>query len=239
MNHMTRSFSYSGKEELENARYLPNYNRYIASLFSRYITADDHVIDFGAGIGTISTLVNHYKKFDLTCVEIDADQINILESKGFKTISSILNYKGQADVVYSSNVLEHIKDDLTVLTEIREKLKIGGHVVFWVPAFEILWTPMDDRVEHYRRYTKKTISLVFTEAGFDVEDVYYQDSIGFFLSLIFKWIGNKDGRVNPIILKFFDTILFPISRFFDIFFKSFFGKNVVIVATNPSVTKEK
>jgi len=227
------NFSYSGKEELENTQYIPYYNQHIAHLFCKYMTPQAKVIDFGAGIGTIAELIKKNMDTNLTCLEVDKDQIKVLETKGFKTISSIQNYKDQADIVYSSNVLEHIEDDLGALKEIYEKVRSGGQVIFWVPAFQCIWTAMDERVGHYRRYTKKTISQAFQKAGFTLQDVYYQDSVGFFLAFLFKYVGRKDGRVNPTFLKLFDKVVFPISRFFDRFLKSFFGKNVVVIATKP------
>ena len=52
-------------------------------------------------------------------------------------------------------------------------LKPGGRAVFWVPAFECLWTAMDDRVAHCRRYTRATLEAAFRNAGFHIERSFY------------------------------------------------------------------
>ena len=61
------------------------------------------------------------------------------------------------DFVFSSNVMEHLEDDVEVLRQLHDKLRSGGHLALSVPAFPALWTSLDDRVGHFRRYTVTSI----------------------------------------------------------------------------------
>jgi hypothetical protein len=108
------------------------------------------------------------------------------------------------------------------------KLKTGGKILIYVPAFNVLYSSMDKYVGHYRRYRKRTLVNCFVNAGLQIEKVKYVDSIGFFAALLYKWI-NSDGKLNNRSVVFFDRFLFPLSRLCDFFCSCFFGKNVYVV----------
>ncbi|HEY7663285.1 MAG TPA: class I SAM-dependent methyltransferase [Xanthobacteraceae bacterium] len=229
---MTEAFHYSGHEELEQLLLMPGYNRHIADLCLAAISPGQTLVDFGAGTGTISALVRERAKAaKIWCAEIDAANIAALEKQGFDVITDIAKLQPDTvDVIYSSNVLEHIEDDVAKLKQLRACLKPGGRAVFWVPAFQCLWTAMDDRVEHRRRYTRATLEDAFRRAGFDVERCFYQDSLGFFVALLFKTIGRRDGRLSNTPLRIYDRLVFPLSRLCDRVCSQIFGKNAVIYA---------
>jgi hypothetical protein len=90
-------------------------------------------------------------------------------------------------------------------------------------------------VEHRRRYTRRSLSEAFSRANFQVEQCFYQDSLGFFVTLGFKFIGNREGRLNGPLLLIYDRFVFPVSRLCDAICSRFFGKNVVIYARKPGL----
>jgi len=229
---MSEEFVYTGKEELDQQQCLPRYNRHIAGQFAQAMQPGQTLLDFGAGIGTISALVRDIAQpAKIICVEIDGDNIAVLKQKNFEVLNDAAKCAPQSiDVIYSSNVLEHIEDDVAALKTLYACLKPNSRAVFWVPAFNCLWTAMDDRVHHHRRYTRKMLGDAFREAGFTVEKSIYQDSLGFFVTLLFKLIGSKDGTVNSSALKIYDTIIFPVSKLCDLACSRLFGKNAVIYA---------
>jgi len=69
------------------------------------------------------------------------------------------------------DVLEHVEDDRAFIRAIRNYLRPGGTVYITVPAFEWLWSHEDVSAGHYRRYTRRSLSRVLTEAGLQVEFV--------------------------------------------------------------------
>ena len=56
------------------------------------------------------------------------------------------------DVVCAFEVLEHIPDDETVLSELARVIRPGGALFFSVPVNPALWTGFDDACGHVRRY---------------------------------------------------------------------------------------
>jgi SAM-dependent methyltransferase len=226
----TEAFVYTGKDELEQQKNLRHYNRYIARMFSRVMAPGQTLLDFGAGIGTIATLVEEQvKPAKIVCVELDAENAAFLRSKGFGVCAEAKDCPpGTIDAIYSSNVLEHVEDEVATLRDLRACLKEGGRGAFWVPAFQCLWTPFDERVGHFRRYRRPALERVFKEAGFQVEKCLYQDSVGFFVALLFRMIASPDGSVNPRSFWIYDRFVFPLSRICDSFCSPFFGKNLLI-----------
>ena len=221
-------FIYTGKEELDHMGLMVRYNQSIVDLIKENMEDPDHILDFGAGIGT---LAEFFDKEKITCLEIDKDQQKILKEKGFLVALSLDDIaENSLSFVYSSNVLEHIKDDYKTVQNIYGKMAVNGRVLFYVPAFPVLYSAMDKRVGHFRRYTHKRLKDIFEKAGFKVESVFYKDCLGFFVTLLYKMIGSRDGKTSKKSLIFYDRVLFPISHFLDKIFWRFLGKNIVIVA---------
>jgi SAM-dependent methyltransferase len=229
---------YVGHDELVVLDSAVNYNRHIADRFAAALPDRGDalsvpvVVDFGAGIGTISRAFRARTGIAPLGVELDARQRTILESRGFQASESLDHLPDESvDLVFSSNVIEHIEDDVTVLRHLRRKLRPGGRLALWIPAFPVLWSPFDDRVEHYRRYTMASAKRALSGAGFTTyPESRYQDSLGFFATLAFKWLGNKDGVLKPGPVQLFDRIVFPVSKILDIVCHRWLGKNIYIVA---------
>ncbi|XUT43740.1 class I SAM-dependent methyltransferase [Burkholderia sp. F1] len=189
------------------------------------------VIDFGAGVGTLAAIFAQRTGVRPLAVEADVNHQSALNARGIVTYAAISDVPGQVDFVYSSNVLEHIEDDVAVLRELHGKLAPGGGIAIFVPAFEVIWSKFDDKVGHHRRYTIKSLRENLTLAGFTVEEIRYCDVVGFFLALLFKLVGSKSGEPSVRSLRFFDRVLFPISKALDLFAHRWLGKNVLAYAT--------
>eukprot|EP00439_Symbiodinium_sp_Y106_P089111 s1_g1647.t1 len=226
--------AYNGLLELQIAeKHLENYNQGIVGECLRSVGSVTSCVDFGAGIGTLSLIFRD--KFGVTpvCVEIDEENKRHLAERGFEYVDDINAIGKRVDLVFSSNVLEHIEDDLAALRAIREKLDQNGYVFLYLPAFMVLWTNMDETVGHFRRYTRAELKQKLQSVGFDVEAIYFADSVGFFASLAMKLFGHnsESGIGSPSSLAFYDRYILPISRFLDAAgLKFFFGKNVIAVA---------
>jgi len=64
------------------------------------------------------------------------------------------------------DVIEHVEDDLALLSATRRVLVADGLVCVTVPAFEWLWSAEDELAGHYRRYTREGLDAVLRRAGF-------------------------------------------------------------------------
>ena len=225
---------YSGLEELLNTEVMANYNLFIVNLAMKNADQAKQIVDFGAGIGTLSLIFREYFSIEPLCVESDKKNKDYLLQREFKYFDSLQTISGSVDLIFSSNVLEHIEDDISVLKEMSNKLSINGKIYLYLPAKMILWTSLDHEVGHYRRYEINELKIKCQKVGLKIEKLHYADSLGFFASLAMKIFGyNKDGGIGSVSsLKFYDKWLFPISKFLDtIGLKYLFGKNVILIAT--------
>jgi SAM-dependent methyltransferase len=227
--------SYSGTELLAaNEHALANYNAWIVKQFVRYFrkstSTGNAVLDFGAGIGTLSVIFERDSGVRPLAVELDANQRITLCHRSIETYASLADLPRSMDFIYSSNVLEHIPDDVTALAALRDTLVAGGKIAIFVPAFESIWSPLDDRVGHHRRYTIASLKEKLAATGFEVESIRYCDSIGFLLAFLYKFIGDGSGEPSDTSLKIFDRAVFPVSLLVDKMTSRLFGKNVLALA---------
>ncbi len=210
---------------------LRNYNNHIVDLILSFHNNESQLLDFGAGCGTLAKIIRKKTKSSPICIEIDEYLKSILIKIGFKVFDDIDKTKDQYDFIYSSNVLEHIYDDVKLLKQLKSKLTKNGTLVLYLPAFQILYSDLDRSVGHFRRYSKKRILKITSDAGFKIDKMFYVDSMGFFCSFIIKILGwnSKFGVGSKNSLKLYDKLIFPVSRFLDAFgFKYILGKNIFV-----------
>jgi SAM-dependent methyltransferase len=194
---------------------------------------DLSILEFGAGSGFLADIWRKEIGITPDCCEIDPILVSEIKSRGLNCFEDVQNLPKKYDFVYTSNVLEHIEDDVSALKDLYSALNPGGVIGIYVPAFPLLFSGMDVAVGHVRRYRRKELVSKVRRAGFEVELCHHADFIGFFASIALKIIGFK-GRTNlgsTGSLKFYDSWIYPLSRFLDsVGFKYLAGKNLILVA---------
>jgi len=221
---------YSGTGNLEVMVEAVNYNAFLVSLIRSEAHTGETVLDFGAGIGTFAKVLAQ-EGHKVLCIEPDQRQREHIVQAGLTAFADISNLADRSiDLLYSLNVLEHIEDDVAVLRACHEKMRPGGRVLIYVPAFQVLYSSMDKLVGHFRRYTRGELAEKMHLAGFEVLKNEYVDSAGFLASLLFKAFGSDSGAINRNALIAYDRYAFPVSRLMDKLFKRWFGKNVLLLA---------
>ena len=223
--------AYNGSDNLKIMAEAKNYNRFLIKQIIKYHLNDNVMLDFGAGLGSFSLpLIKMGVR--ILCIEPDPKLSEKLIKHGLKVFSCIDNITDEfIDYVFMLNVLEHIKDDVGILKNLYNRIESNGTLFLYVPAFNILFSSMDRKVGHLRRYTKSSLIPLVQEAGFIVQKAVYVDSIGFGISLLYKFFGTPKGDLNPSEIKFYDSVIFPVSRFFDrLFLQNFLGKNLLVIA---------
>lgn len=187
------------------------------------------LIDFGAGIGTFSKRLRD-AGYDVVCIEPDSSQRQRLLEQGFKAFPNIESVPDvSASYIFSLNVFEHIEDEELAIRQIWQKLKGGGVLFLYVPAFQCLWSSLDDLVCHHRRYTKTTLRHLVERAGFFVETLRYADALGFIVTFLFRLSRKGSETLTATSIRFYDRWIFPPSRVADILFNRWFGKNVFVL----------
>jgi SAM-dependent methyltransferase len=228
-----KEFQYSGKDNLELMTLAVNYNNSIYAWLSGAFAGGGEILEFGAGKGEFC---NRIRGAHVSAVELDQDLHGQITCETFRYLSEV---NRAYDVIYSLNVLEHLPDDDSVVSQFHHLLKEGGRVKILVPARRELFSKMDEKVGHLRRYTKETLRRLFTRHGFQITACRYFDCLGYFTTLLFKMIGNDDAFNEKTIL-LYDRIFFPVSRLIDtLTFGGLIGKNIMLDAVKIHTQREK
>lgn len=225
--------AYAGCDNLEVMEEAVNYNRYLLHTITRQIRPGDRVLDFGAGAGTFARPLAE-RGIALRCVEPDDGLRQRLRQSGLDAAADLAEIADASiDVIYTLNVLEHIADDRATAAALAARLAPGGRLIVYVPAFPILFSAMDRKVGHHRRYRRQGLRRLLTEAGLAVERIGYVDCLGFAAALLYRVVGDGGGEINRTALVAYDRFVFPVSRALDGLFHPWLGKNLLARARKP------
>ena len=97
------------------------------------------------------------------------------------------------DLLVLLDVLEHVDDDATCLSDCERLLRPGGRLLITVPAFRWLWGRHDTAYGHRRRYTVKELRTKLRAAGFTVERVTYVE----WLFTLPMWVMRRIKALLP------------------------------------------
>jgi SAM-dependent methyltransferase len=85
------------------------------------------------------------------------------------------------------DVLEHLPNDVEVLSQLRSMLTPGGALILTVPAHMSLWSYFDEASHHCRRYDQAELARKLKAAGYKVEFMSQ------YMATIFPlvWVGRR------------------------------------------------
>lgn len=222
--------TYSGAGNLEVMEAAVNYNRFLLSEVQSLARPGERILEIGAGIGTFAKMLMR-NGYSVHCVETDLEQAARIRDEGLFVVENVEEIPDRSiDYVYAVNVLEHIEGDLDALKQWWRKLVPGGRMMLYVPAFRLLFSSMDRKVGHVRRYRLSALRKMVREARFEVDRASYVDCAGFAITLVYKAVGDRSGGLNQKALTAYDRFIFPLSRLGDIFFGKLLGKNILLTA---------
>jgi SAM-dependent methyltransferase len=225
---------YQGVDNLEVLADAVRYSDFLVDCVVRSGRGCRTALDFGAGTGSMSAMTRA-RGIQVECVEPDPRLRTMLDGQGFRVYADLSDVADQSqEYIYSLNVLEHIEDDEATLAALYSKLKPSGRFFLYVPALQALYSSMDKKIGHYRRYHRKPLLGIIQRAGFVIERAEYADSLGVFATLLYKAVGSRKGDVSRTPLRIYDRVVFPVSRVLDrMGCARWFGKNLWVVARRP------
>lgn len=210
------------------------WKAYVYSALRRQL--GDRVLEVGAGIGKTTTAFCRGRHKEWVCLEPDSDQvcrISALIDAGILpdfcraargTIDQLPESQRFDSILYI-DVLEHIEDDATEVRRARDRLEPGGHLIVVSPAHQWLFTPFDEAIGHWRRYTKASLESVVPEGLIRVR-LAYLDSIGL-LASIANLLVLRQAMPTSRQISTWDTLMVPASRLIDPITFHRIGKSVI------------
>ena len=225
-----------GEETLEAISNADNFNEWMYSQIEPY--AEGKILEIGSGIGNISNFFIEDNK-DIVLSDVRDQYIKKLSAKypNQDVVSmdivdenfdeKFIDHFGKYDLVFALNVVEHIKDDKQALENIQKLLKANGHMYILVPAYNWLYNSFDRILEHFRRYTKKSLVNILP-SNMKIVKTWYFNLAGIFGWLLVGGILKKE-TIPASNMKLYNTLT-PIFRVVDqVTFKKV-GLSVVLVS---------
>lgn len=213
------------------------YFDWIVGLFGDALAGN--VLDHGAGTGALTARLaasaNHVIALEpepqlwAGLKRRFADVANVEPLQG--TIETYLAEcgAGSLDAVVSSNVLEHLADDVACLQQLGLALRPGGALAVYVPARQELFGSLDSAVGHRRRYSRTLLRRRLEQAGFFVQWVRYGNLAG-----VLPWLTMGRVLARPAIsakqLGLYDRLVFPVSVRIERLLRVPYGLNVAALA---------
>lgn len=227
----------SGSENLDVMENAPRYLDHVAKLIRCHLPESGLVLDFGAGNGMQTRLIREPCP-SVVCIENDERRLDDLRRIGYSASASLEGVEtATVAAVFSSNCLEHIADDHAIVKDISRVLEANGVLVLYVPALRFLYSSMDERVGHVRRYRRMQLKELAETNGFEVISIRYVDSLGVIATLIFKFFGKSKGTPGRWSVKFYDSLVFRLSTALDVLFRHLIGKNLLLVARKSQMVR--
>ncbi|PIF06032.1 MAG: methyltransferase type 12 [Draconibacterium sp.] len=229
-----------GTDTLEVISVADNFNRWMYETIKPHCKGE--VLEIGSGIGNISQFFLN-DGFNITLSDIEKSYFPRLKEK----FGKYQNLKGmfrldfsdnnletnhpelieKFDTIFALNVVEHIPDDEQALKNAFKMLRKGGKVIILVPAFQSLFNGFDEQLDHQRRYTRKLLTRLIENAGFEIVHKQYFNFIAIFGWYISGTIMRRKMIPNGQ-MKFYDTFV-PLWKALDFFMQKIAGVSVVQV----------
>jgi 2-polyprenyl-3-methyl-5-hydroxy-6-metoxy-1,4-benzoquinol methylase len=198
------SYPENGNEicfQIEDSSFWFNHrNNCILSAIQNY-TNEKILFDVGGGNGFVSKFLQN-NGFEIFLVEPGLKGILNARKRGVKNlVNSVLddNFKNESiPNIGIFDVLEHMKDDLSFLRNIYNKLNKDGMLFITVPSYQFLWSTEDSYAGHHRRYSIKKVEKLIKEAGFCIEYSTYFFSVLALPIFIFRTIPSIFNRRKKI-----------------------------------------
>lgn len=225
-------FSYQGTE-LDLFAHATNWRAYWSDALRPFIGAD--VLEVGAGLGSTTRALRRQGQ-RWTALEPDPALANRIEQPddGLTVRVGTLQDLGSEtfDSIIYVDVLEHIADDRGEVDRAWTHLRPGGVLAFLSPAHQWLYTPFDESIGHYRRYSRASLEALRPD-GAQKLVARYLDSAGLLASL-----GNrlllKAASPGPRQIAVWDRALVPMSRVVDPLLQGKVGKSLLVIWRKPS-----
>jgi SAM-dependent methyltransferase len=227
-----------GIDTLDAVSFAPRFNKWMYQTISIYCSGN--ILEIGSGIGNISShFINNKSEISLT--DIRDSYIDILKSNFSETAKDIFKLDitdpefdskyaskfDSFDSIFALNVVEHIKDDNLAISNAKKLLKPGGKLIILVPAFNWMYNSFDTALEHYRRYTKKSLNTLLSKELSLLHSQYFNafGMAGWFVSG--KILKKKTIPRNQ--MELYDKLLF-VAKTIDTVVLNSFGLSVISVA---------
>jgi 2-polyprenyl-3-methyl-5-hydroxy-6-metoxy-1,4-benzoquinol methylase len=167
------------------------FNHWMYSTIQPFLKGE--VLEIGGGIGNITQFVLR-DGFQLTTSDIRDLYCSVLQDKfasdpNLRAVVKIdivhpdfdqvyKNLLDKFDSIFALNIVEHVENDALAVQNCKKLLRTNGNLIILVPAYQMLYNRFDRELEHFRRYTRKSLEQLFVDAGLRIRKTQYFNFAG-------------------------------------------------------------
>jgi SAM-dependent methyltransferase len=223
MKGLMRQDLYRELYTVENRHWWHQHKRaLVRSWLKKYRSKPGRIIDIGVGTGRILSELK-WRGWDVFGIDGEAEAIKFSKKRGVTAKRvNLANFPwplsaNQFHAALILDTLEHLKDDLKALQEIKRLVKPGGLIIITVPAYQRLFSYWDKMLGHVRRYQHNDLITLSRLADLKLVRVSYCFSFLLMPAIIirrFKKLFRLDQQSD-----FLDTpgytLMLPILKLFS------------------------
>lgn len=157
---------------------------------------DMRVLNLGCGTGATSERFSRYGR--VVSLDYAREALDFGRERGLGWLTqahaqTIPFVDESFDVVIALDVLEHLDDDAQSLREIWRVLRPNGTCLVTVPAYDLMWSGMDDVGHHRRRYVRKQLVEGISGSGLETVEASYFNTLLFPVALLERMLEKVCG----------------------------------------------
>ncbi len=170
-----KSNYFSGLANLEGANFwFQSRNNLIMWTLEKYVPNFQSFLEVGCGTGYVLSGIS--KKFpnsillgsEIFVAGLGFAAARLPSVKFIQMDARNIPFDNEFDAIGAFDVLEHIKEDEEVLTQMCKALKQKGWIFITVPQHPWLWSSTDEYAQHERRYAASDLRRKVEAAGFSI-----------------------------------------------------------------------
>jgi SAM-dependent methyltransferase len=211
---------------------------------------DRRIVDCGAGTGRNLDWLESFG----TAVGVELSPVGLRVGRAHRrrlirgTVTRLPFRDSSVDIATSFDVIYCLDDESERLAvqEMWRVLKPGGVALFNVAALEVLHGSHSTLTMEVRRYSKRRLTSVLTNAGFKIERMTFTNMVTFPITLAVRWFDRMTGRAAKPSDADLQVPAAPINRTFDAalaaehslmsFVDLPIGTSLMCVARKPRIT---
>jgi len=223
-------------EDQERMKRAKNYFAWQSRLVTREL--GQRVVEVGCGLGNFTSSLLDREL--VVALDVEPDCVERLKAR-YPNRSNLMAFTCNAehdsfrefarykpDSCVCLNVLEHIAEHRQVLEDMANMLVPGGVIVLLVPAFPSLYGPIDEKLGHERRYTRKSMFELAQQAGLRIRKARYMNTVGFFGWWMNSHIFKREAQ-SATQIEIFDRFVVPVMAPIESLIPPPFGQSLFVV----------
>ena len=179
-----------------------NRRRMVLGLVRRFAShlAQPRILDAGSGTGV--NLADYAALGAAVGIELDFAAASLSHQRGNRHVAvgdlcRLPFETGRFDLVISTDVIEHIADDVQALSEMHRVLVPQGRILLTTPAYSWAYSSHDRFLHHVRRYDEvKLLGAIGRASLRVVHSSRYNVLLGGPLFLA-RWLNDRIARTPP------------------------------------------